>query len=123
MGAMEPLHELRDLVARHAGAGPQAISQNDALGVRFIATRCTSKPSHHLYEPVFSLVVQGEKRAVLGDKVFTCRAGHFLVASVDLPLTIQTDARPDRPFMALGMTLNPAKVARIARRSKQQASA
>jgi AraC-like DNA-binding protein len=69
---------------------------------------------HHVYEPVFSLVVHGEKRAVLAGKLFTCRTGHFLVASVDLPLTIHVaGATPEQPFVAVGMALSPAKVATL----------
>jgi AraC-like DNA-binding protein len=111
---MEALRELRDLTVRHAGPGPVASSQNDLLGLRFVVARRTPEPMHHVYEPVFSLVVQGEKRAVLGRKLFTCRAGHFLVASVDLPITIRiSTATPERPFVALGMALAPAKVATL----------
>jgi AraC-like DNA-binding protein len=82
--------------------------------LRFVVARHTPEPMHHVYEPVFSLVVQGEKRAVLGGRLFTCRAGHFLVSSVDLPLTIHLSAAtPARPFVALAMALRPAKVATL----------
>ena len=111
---MEALRELRDLTVRHAGPGPFASSQNDVLGLRFIVARRTLEPMHRVYEPVVSLVLHGEKRAVLGGKLFTCRTGHFLVASVDLPLTIHiAGATPERPFVALGMALSPAKVATL----------
>jgi AraC-like DNA-binding protein len=110
---MESLRELRDLTVRHAGAGPRAMSENHLLGLRFFVVRYTPEPTHHVYEPVLSLVVQGEKRAALGGKLFTCRQGHFLVASVDLPLTIHVTASPERPFVALGMKLSPAKVATL----------
>jgi hypothetical protein len=111
---MAPLGELRDLVVRNAGAGEVAMSDNEALGIRFIAWRHTSEPMHHVYEPVFSLVVQGEKQAVVGDRLFTCSAGHFMVASVDLPLTIRVSvATPEHPFAVMGMQLEPAKVATL----------
>ena len=111
---MEPLRELRDAILRHTGPAPLATSQNDLLGVRFVVARYAQEPTHHVYEPVFSLVVQGEKRAVLGGKLFTCRVGHFLVASVDLPLTIHISvATPEQPFVALAMRLRPAAVAAL----------
>lgn len=114
MGAMEPLLELRDAVLRHAGDAPHATAQNDLLGLRFIVARYNLEPSHHVYEPVFSLVVQGEKRAVLGGRLFTCHVGHFLVASVDLPLTIHiSGATAEQPFIALAMRLRPAQVAAL----------
>jgi len=51
---------------------------------------------------------------VLGDKLFTCRTGQFLVVSVDLPITIQISAAsPEKPYVALAMTLRPAQVATL----------
>jgi AraC-like DNA-binding protein len=112
---MEPLRELRDLLVRHAGPDPLANSQNSALGLKFTAARYPSpEPLHLVYEPVFGLLVQGEKRLVLGDKLFTCRTGQFLVVSVDLPITIQISAAsPEKPYVALAMTLRPAQVATL----------
>ncbi|MEO5730242.1 MAG: AraC family transcriptional regulator, partial [Byssovorax sp.] len=70
--------------------------------------------SHLVYEPVFALVVQGEKQLVLGDKLFTCGVGTFLVVSVDLPITFQISvASTEQPFVALAMTLRPAQVASL----------
>jgi len=66
-----------------------------------------------VYEPVFALVVQGEKQLVLGDKVFACGEGTFIVVSVDLPITFQISrATPEQPYMALA-TLKPAAVAKL----------
>jgi AraC-like DNA-binding protein len=112
---MEPLGELRTLIVRHVGEAPFATSESGLLGLRFIVARQPSpEPMHTLYEPVFGLLVQGEKRMVLGDKVFSCRGGQFLVVSVDLPLAIQmTAASPEEPFVALSMKLKPANVAAL----------
>jgi AraC-like DNA-binding protein len=111
---MQSLGELREFVVRRAGAGLFASHEEQTLGLKFVAARHVPEPRHHVYQPVFSLVVQGEKRAMLGRQLFTCRAGHFLVASVDLPLTIHVaNATPQRPFLALAMTLSPAKVASL----------
>ena len=111
---MEPLRELRELILRHAGDAPHATTRDEQLGVAFKVLRYTPEPSHHVYEPVFCLGVQGEKSAVLGNEIFTCRAGHFLVASVDLPMTIHiSGASLEHPFIALGMLLQPAKVAQL----------
>ena len=114
LNGMDPLRELRDLALRHAGPGAFAMFQDARIATRFVVARETPEPTHHVYEPVCSLVVQGEKRAVVGGKLFTCRTGHFLVASVDLPITIRVaGATEERPFVALGMALSPAKVATL----------
>jgi AraC-like DNA-binding protein len=111
---MEPLRELREIVERYSGDGDYAQPSFESLGLRFSVARTTPEPFHHVYEPAFSLVVQGEKTTVLGDRTFTCRAGHFLVTSVDLPMSIHlTGATRKRPFIALGIRLQPAKVAEL----------
>lgn len=70
--------------------------------------------SRDVYEPVFALVVQGEKQIVLGDHAFTCRPGTFMVVSVDLPISFRVSrATPHEPYMALAMTLEPAAIAAL----------
>lgn len=111
---MDPLRELSKSIVRHAGAAPLATVQNDLLGLRFSVARHATEPSHRVYEPVFGLIVQGEKRLVLGDKLFTCGAGTFVVVSLDLPITFQISAAtPEQPYVALAMTLRPAQVATL----------
>jgi AraC-like DNA-binding protein len=51
---------------------------------------------------------------VLGDKIFTCGEGTFLIVSVDLPITFRISrATPEEPYVALAMTLKPAAVATL----------
>jgi AraC-like DNA-binding protein len=111
---MEPLHELSKLIARHAAPAPRGMWKSDPLGLMFSTASYVGEPTRHVYEPVFALVVQGEKQLVLGDKIFTCGEGTFLVVSVDLPITFQISrATPELPYMALAMTLKPAAVATL----------
>ncbi len=111
---MEPLRELGRLMARHAPPTPRGGWRNEALGLRFGTQSVPQDPTPRVYDPVFALVVQGEKRLVLGDKTFTCGKGTFIVVSVDLPITFRvTRATPEVPYMALAMTLKPAAVATL----------
>ena len=111
---MEPLRELSRLIARHAAPVTRGARMNDPLGLMFATAARIPEPSRHVYPPVFALVVQGEKQLVLGDSVFTCGKGTFLVVSVDLPLTFQISrATPHEPYVALAMTLKPAAVASL----------
>jgi AraC-like DNA-binding protein len=111
---MEPLRELSQLIARHAAATSHGMWKNDPLGLMFATASYIPEPSHRVYEPVFALVVQGEKQLVLGDKLFTCGKGTFVVVSVDLPVTFQISrATRDKPYMALALTLKPAAVATL----------
>jgi AraC-like DNA-binding protein len=109
---MEPLEELRHLITRHAGP-PQAGSTSTA-GIRAVASNAPSELAHHVMEPVFAVVAQGAKRAVLGDQFFEYGAGQYLVVSVDLPIAGHVSrASPERPYLAAALTLKPATIATL----------
>jgi AraC-like DNA-binding protein len=112
---MEPLLELRDSILRHAGGVPRATPQSDRLGLKFIVERSTSgEPIHLVHEPLFGVVVQGEKQLAIGDKLFTCTPGNSLVVSVDLPVALRiSTASPNQPYLAIAMALKPAQVATL----------
>ena len=112
---MEPLRELGSLITRHAPlASAHGSWKDERLGLMVGTASRVSAPAHQVYEPVFALVVQGEKRLVLGDQIFTCGTGTFLVVSVDLPITFRVSrATPEHPYLALAMTLKPAAVATL----------
>jgi len=111
---MEPLAELSQLIARRAPPDPIGTWKDEALGLMCGTASYIPEPTLHVYQPVFALVVQGEKQLVLGNKVFTCGKGTFIVVSVDLPITFQISrATPQEPYMALALTLKPAAVATL----------
>jgi AraC-like DNA-binding protein len=114
LSEMEPLRELSKLIARHAALAPGGKWRDDRLGLMCSTASYVAEPVHQVYEPVFALVVQGEKQLVLGDKLFRCGKGTFIVVSVDLPITFQISrATPEQPYIALAMTLKPAAVATL----------
>lgn len=64
--------------------------------------------------PVFVLVVQGAKHAVLGERVFTYGAGEFLVASMELPVIAHVSrASAAEPYLVMGLTLRPELIAEL----------
>ncbi|MFN8000712.1 MAG: AraC family transcriptional regulator [Acidobacteriota bacterium] len=48
-----------------------------------------TEPIHALYQPAFCFVAQGRKQAMLGEEVFRYDPGHYLIYTLDLPLTFQ----------------------------------
>jgi len=107
-GTMEPIDELRLLIARHAGS---AQAPPTASGIRAISVDAPTELAHHVMEPIFAVVAQGAKRAVLGDQVFEYGAGQYLVVSVDLPIAGHVfQASPDEPYLAVGLTLKPTAI-------------
>lgn len=76
-----------------------------------------SKPMesvHSIYQPAFCFVVQGGKRALLGEEVFWYDPGHYLIFSVDLPLVFQVEkASKEKPYLGFRINLDPSLVASV----------
>ncbi|MFD9217062.1 AraC family transcriptional regulator N-terminal domain-containing protein [Streptomyces sp. NPDC087659] len=102
------LDELRTLLARHAR--PDRTTGVD--GVLISRVERSDPPTPSMSGTVLAVIAQGAKRLALGDRVYEYRAGQYLVASVDLPVTGNfVDATPDRPALGFGLTLEPSAIA------------
>jgi AraC-like DNA-binding protein len=111
---MDSLHELRVLIARHAGAGQSQPAQTRLSGLVVSAARSPTAPIHHVYEPAFALVAQGAKQIVLGDRTFRYGTGQYLVVSVDLPITGHVAlASRKEPCLSVGFMLKSATIATL----------
>jgi len=66
-----------------------------------------------LYEPGIVIVVQGRKRGLLGDEVFVYDEQHYLVVSVPVPFTMETDASAEEPLLAIYFRLDHALAAEL----------
>ncbi|MCC5036957.1 AraC family transcriptional regulator [Streptomyces sp. WAC 00631] len=104
------LDELRTLLARHAR--PDSTTAVD--GVLVSKVDRPDPPAPSMSGTVLAVIAQGAKRLALGDRVYEYRAGQYLVASVDLPVTGQfTRADPGRPALGFGLRLEPSAVAEL----------
>ena len=59
-----------------------------------------------LYEPCIVIVCQGRKLGFLGDEVYVYDAQHYLVLSVPLPFSTETEASPEEPLLAVSIRLD-----------------
>ncbi|WP_413728592.1 AraC family transcriptional regulator [Sodalis sp. RH19] len=64
-----------------------------------------------LYEPSIVIVCQGRKRGFLGSDVYVYDAQHYLVLSVPLPFSTQTEASASEPMLAVAISLDLTQVA------------
>jgi len=64
-----------------------------------------------LYEPSIVIVCQGHKRGYLADQIYHYDAQHYLVLSVPLPFSTETDASPEEPLLAVSVRLDMTAVA------------
>ena len=88
---------------------------NEVLPGLFLARFSTVMTSPAvLLRPAFCFVAQGSKRAMLGDEVYHYDPEHYLIFTVDLPLTFQVDqATAEHPYLGLRLDLDPSVVASV----------
>jgi AraC-like DNA-binding protein len=105
---MSGLETLREVIGRHAHNShrPTAIE-----GLTVTAADGPTALRSGIAEPSLALVVQGRKRTMSGDRVFDYAAGEFLITQLDLPVVGQvTTASAERPFLGIGLRLEPAQI-------------
>lgn len=66
-----------------------------------------------LYEPGIVIVVQGEKRGFLGNESYIYDARHYLMVSVPVPFTMETNACSDKPLLAVYLRLDFSLAAKV----------
>ncbi|GGM68401.1 AraC family transcriptional regulator N-terminal domain-containing protein [Dactylosporangium sucinum] len=104
------LDELSSLLARHAR--PDLTTAIDNLLI--IRADRPYPPKPVVYGRVLAVVTQGTKCLAFGDRVYEYRAGQYVVASVDLPVSSHfTEATPASPGLGVGLNLDPADVAEL----------
>ncbi len=59
------------------------------------------------YEPMITMIVQGEKNSLLGSKSYTYKEGDYLITSIDIP-TVNTmiGATKETPFLSLSLKID-----------------
>jgi len=101
--------ELADRVARNTSV--DGLSDTCVPGLSLIRATAPSQPLPSVYHPSLCVVVQGRKRALLGDEVFVYDPLHYLVVSMTLPVTGQIiDATPQQPYLCLRIDIDPQLV-------------
>jgi AraC-like DNA-binding protein len=104
------IEELRALLARHARPGVSTPLD----GVLLSRADEPSPPMPATSGMLLALIAQGAKSIAVGDRVLEYRAGQYLIASVDLPITGQyTEASPQLPALGFGLVLEPSAIAEV----------
>lgn len=83
-------------------------------GFRVSRASKTTETVHSVYSPSFCYVIQGGKKALLGDELFRYDPGHYLIYTVDLPMTFQVEeASAEKPYLGFRLNLDPSLVAEV----------
>ena len=80
-------------------------------GVRFMRSDRPLGRTPVLYEPSIVIVCQGRKRGFLVDEIYLYDAQHYLVLSVPLPFSTETEASEAQPMLAVSLRLDLTAVA------------
>lgn len=67
-----------------------------------------------MYEPCICIIVQGRKRAYLGEAMFTYDAQQYLVVSAPMPFEADTEAAPDHPLLGIHVGIQQTLAAELA---------
>ncbi|MDB5971145.1 MAG: AraC family transcriptional regulator [Hydrocarboniphaga sp.] len=74
--------------------------------VRFLRSNRALDRAPVLYDPGIVIVCQGRKRGFLGSDVYLYDANHYLVVSVPIPFSMETDASEREPLLAIYFRLD-----------------
>lgn len=73
-----------------------------------------TEPISRVNEPSFCIILQGEKEVLLGEERFLYGPGHYIVASVDLPVTGQViKASTESPYLALKLEFTSSQILEV----------
>ena len=75
-------------------------------GVRWLRSNRPLGITPVLYEPGIVIVCQGCKRGWLGEQEFVYDEQHVLAVAMPVPFTMQTEASPERPLLAIYVRLD-----------------
>jgi AraC-like DNA-binding protein len=99
--------EIATRIMRHTKSNGNIIQPTAIEQLDFTRSDTVSTALHGVYKPLLALVVQGQKKAFLGEQMYQYGAMQYLVVSVDLPLSsFVTEATPDKPYLGLKLNLD-----------------
>ncbi|MGN4073861.1 AraC family transcriptional regulator N-terminal domain-containing protein [Burkholderia gladioli] len=76
-----------------------------------------------LYDPGIVIVCQGRKRGYFGEQLYLYDEQHYLAVSVPVPFSMETEATPDRPLLALYLHLDFTVAAELAAQIDREGTA
>ncbi|WNZ26307.1 AraC family transcriptional regulator [Leptolyngbya sp. NK1-12] len=100
--------ELAALITRHTDSKGDGFHQTAIAQLEFQRESSVSTVLRGVCDPIFAILVQGQKKLLLNEEIYRYGAAQYLVVSVDLPLSaFITEASPDKPYLGFKLTLDP----------------
>jgi AraC-like DNA-binding protein len=110
--------ELATLVTRHTDGKGDGFHKTAINKLEFqrksAVSSSTCTPLSGITEPIFAILVQGKKKAVLGEEIYLYSATEYVVVSIDLPMSaFIVEASPDKPYLGFKLSLDPLQLCDI----------
>ncbi|QKQ74176.1 AraC family transcriptional regulator [Nostoc sp. TCL240-02] len=106
--------ELAALVTRHTDGKGNGFHKTAIEQLEFQRESSASTVLQGVCEPIFAILVQGKKEALLGEETYRYSAAQYLVVSVDLPLSaFIVEATLDQPYLGFKLNLDPRQLCDI----------
>ncbi len=113
-GIDERCQELVTLVARHTDGKGDGFHQTAINRLEFQRESSVSTSLHGVSTPIFAILLQGKKKALLGNETYCYGAAQYLVISVDLPISgFVVEATPEKPYLGFKLNLDPSQLCDI----------
>jgi AraC-like DNA-binding protein len=106
--------KLAALVTRHTEGKGNGFHKTDIEQLEFQQEYKAGTALHGVYEPIFAILLQGTKEALLGKEIYRYGVAQYLVVSVDLPLSgFIVEATLDKPYLGFKLSLDPRQLCDI----------
>ena len=106
--------QIAELISRRTDGKGNGIHGTAISPLEFTRQSNTLTSMHNVSEPILAIVVQGQKKTLIGEETYHYGVAQYLVISVDLPLSgFVTEATPDRPYLGLKLDLDPVQLCEI----------
>ena len=103
-----------ELVTRLARAVPDDGTAEPLAGLRLVRQASPTPLGHGTSAPAFCVIAQGSKEILLGDTRYRYDPAHYLITTAELPIATRiTEAAPERPYLGVVLTLDPALVGSV----------
>jgi len=104
--------ELAERISR--GTVNDGVNNTAFAPVSFIRSSDVSQPLPSVYTPSLCVVVQGRKRAIIGNESVYYDAFNYLIVSLTLPVLGQVvDASPEQPYLCLRISIDINEVGKL----------
>ena len=108
---MNQLEKMKQIALRHTVRGARSTG---LLRLDIVSITATTDYMPFMYSPLCCLILQGAKRALIGDEALEYGVGKLFVASAEVPALGQiTQASAQKPYLALLLHFDPALIATI----------